>query len=267
MDPGPEMLVSGHITLSGKQRVGNLMQFTISARGKAAAQPIQQFIKKNFSQIPLQQIDSFFGFTTHSSLYGGRIWHYTELSAYDIRSMYSMDINLRLPLTNHHVSREEYEENFPYLEKYHRPGNSIIITNDDLAHWIRADFPEYRLEASVIKNIKSLKKIDEAGKLYDTVILPMSCNNDEAFLCSIENKDIITLFANAGCALTCPSKICYPSISKANKSGDPTLFQCSQNLKYRELLGMLDFDLDHLQSLGFHRFKLLRSRAGDMTGF
>jgi hypothetical protein len=27
---------------------------------------------------------------------------------------------------------------------------------DDLAHWIRADFPSYRLEASVIKNIKSL---------------------------------------------------------------------------------------------------------------
>jgi len=30
---------------------------------------------------------------------------------------------------------------------------------------------------------------------------------------------------------------------------------------------MLDFDLDYLQSLGFDRFKLLRSRAGDMTGF
>jgi hypothetical protein len=29
---------------------------------------------------------------------------------------------------------------------------------------------------------------------------------------------------------------------------------------------MLDFDLNHLQSLGFHRFKLLRSRSGEMTG-
>ena len=112
----------------------------------------------------------------------------------------------------------------------------------------------------------SLKKINEAAKLYDTVILPMSCNNDEKFLRSIENKKIITLFANAGCALTCPSKICYPSISKANKVGDPSLFRCSQELKYRELLGMLDFDLNYLQALGFDRFKLLRSRSGDMTG-
>jgi hypothetical protein len=243
------------------------MQFTVSARGKDAAQPIQKFIKTNFSQVPVEQIDSFFGFTTHSSLYGGRIWARTEISAYDIRSMYKMNINLRLPLTNHHVSRQEYEDNIPYFEKYDRPGNSIIITNDDLARWVRADFPSYRLEASVIKNIKSLKKIDEAAELYDTVILPMSCNNDEELLRSIENKNIITLFANAGCALTCPAKICYPSISKANKVGDPNLFRCSQELKYRELLGMLDFDLDYLQSLGFNRFKLLRSRAGDMTGY
>jgi hypothetical protein len=245
------------------------MQYTISARGKVAAQPIQQFIKQNFSHVPLEQIDSFFGFTTYTSLYGGRFWARAELSAYDVRSMYQMDINLRLPLSNHDVSREEYEENIPYLEKYERPGNSLIITNDDLARWVRADFPTYRLEASVIKNINSPKKIEQAAKLYDTVILPMACNNDEEFLKSIENKDIITLFANAGCALTCPSKICYPSISKANKVGDHNLFRCSQSLKYRELLGMVDFDLDYLQSLGFSRFKLLRSRSdqANSTGF
>jgi len=243
------------------------MQYTISARGKQAGQPIQQFIRQNFNKIPIEEIDSFFGFTTHSPLYGGRIWHYTELSEYDVRSMYKMGINVRLPLTNHFVSREEYDESVPFLEKYYRPGNSIIITNDDLAAWIREDFPDYRLEASVIKNIKSLKKIDKAMKVYDTVILPMSCNNDEAFLQSIEDKSVITLFGNAGCALTCNWKICYSSISKANKAGDPELFRCSQKLKEREQLGMQDFDLDYLQSLGFHRFKLLRGRQGDMTGF
>jgi hypothetical protein len=243
------------------------MQFTISARSKLAGQSIQMFIRKNYGHIPIEQIDSFFGFTTFTTLYGGRIWVCPELSEYDIRSMYKMDINLRLPLTNHEASPEEYEENLPYLEKYYRPGNSIIITNDDLARWIRADFPDYRLEASVIKNIKSLKKIDEAAKIYDTVILPMSCNQNEPFLNSIEDKSMITLFANAGCALTCPSKMCYPSISKANKVQDPELFQCSQQLKYRELLGFLDFDLEHLKSLGFERFKLLRTRPGEGTGF
>lgn len=247
------------------------MQFTISARDKRADQSIHQFIKQHFSDIPLEQIESFFGFTTYSSLYGGRLWdshsvNGAELSRYDIRSMYKMNIGLRLPLTNHYASLDEYKENISFLKQYYRPGNAVIVTNDKLAKWIRSDFPDYHLEASVIKNINSLKKIEKAVKIYDTVVLPMSCNEDEAFLKSIEDKSIIRLFANAGCALTCPSKICYPSISKANKVKDRTLFRCSRQLKDRELLGMIDFDLNHLQSLGFHRYKLLRARDGGGTG-
>jgi len=243
------------------------MQFTISARGKPSALPIQRFIEDNYDHIPLEQIDSFFGFTEASTLYGGRLFSGAELSRYDVRSMYRMNINVRLPLTNHHATPEEYEENRAFLEKYHRPGNSLIITNDELAGWIRSDFPEYRLEASVIKNINTLKKVDKAFGIYDTVILPMTSNDDEAFLKAIDNKKNITLFANAGCAYTCPSRICYPSISKANKTGDKSLFQCSFKMKERNTIGMFDFDLDYLQSLGYERFKLLRPRKNDMTGF
>lgn len=59
-------------------------QYTISARGRAAAMPIHMFMKRHFSDIPVEQIDSFFGFTTDkSTLYGGRIYAATELSDYD----------------------------------------------------------------------------------------------------------------------------------------------------------------------------------------
>jgi hypothetical protein len=60
------------------------MQFTISARGKASPIPIQRFIKENYNQIPLRQIDSFFGFTEMSTLYGGRFFANTELSRYGL---------------------------------------------------------------------------------------------------------------------------------------------------------------------------------------
>ena len=243
------------------------MQFTISARSKPAALPIQQFMRSHYGHIPQEQIDSFFGFTEACSLYGGRMFGTAELSRYDVKSLYRMNINVRLPLSNHIVTAEEYEENQAYLEKYHRPGNSLIITNDDLARWVREDFPEYRLEASVIKNINTLAKVDEAFMLYDTVILPMASNDDEALLKAIDNKKNITLFANAGCAYTCPSKICYPSVSKVNKTGDFSLFTCSQKMKERNTIGMYDFDLDYLQSLGYERFKLLRPRRGNQTGF
>ena len=243
------------------------MQYTISDRGKPPAVPIQKFIENNYSQIPMEQIDSFFGFTEPCSLYGGRIFHKAELSRYDVRSLYKMNINVRLPLTNHYATSEEYEENRPYLEKYHRPGNSLIITNDELAGWIRTDFPEYKLEASVIKNINTLKKVDAAFEIYDTAVLPMASNDDTEFLMAIDNKPNVTLFANAGCAYTCPSKICYVSVSNANKVGDRDLFRCSQKLKERNMIGMYDFDLEHLKALGFSRFKLLRPRPHEMTGY
>ena len=68
------------------------------------------------------------------------------------------------------------------------------------------------------------------------------------------------------CALTCPSRICYPSISKINK-GRGGEFQCSQAIKDRDLLGMVDFPLAPYIELGFHRFKLLRARPDSLTGF
>jgi len=65
------------------------------------------------------------------------------------------------------------------------------------------------IDASVIKNIKTHRKTNDVLELYDSVVLPMRLNKDFDFLEKIEAKDRITLFANAGCALTCPSKLCY----------------------------------------------------------
>jgi hypothetical protein len=206
-----------------------------------------------------------FGFVEPSTLYGGRIFVGPELSAGDVEALYGAGVGVRLPLTNRHVTEQECEANAPLLEKYHRPGNAAIVTNDDLAIWIRRHFPAYRLEASVIKNLKSHRRIEKALDLYDTVVLPMEINQDEAFLAEVAHKERITLFANAGCALTCPARICCSSISRINKAGRG-MFMCSQRLKQRETRGMIDFDLDRLQALGFIRFKLLRARSGGLTG-
>lgn len=242
------------------------MHFTISARGKPHGVPMQAFLASSFGAISLDRIDSLFGFVERSSLYGGRVFTRPELTPEDVAYLYEVGIGVRLPLTNHFVEPVEYEANAPLLERYHRPGNAVIATNDKLARWIRRDFPNYRLEASVIKNLKTYARIDAAMDVYDTVVLPMELNGEREFLSGVPEKDRITLFANAGCALTCPSKICYVSISRFNKTGTGE-FQCSQPLKARETRGMVDFDLEQLRSLGFSRFKLLRSRPGGLTGY
>lgn len=241
------------------------MRYTISARGKNPQTSVLAFLARNFAWIPLEQIDSVFGFVEYTPLYGGRIYGQAEFSSHDVDLLYGAGIGVRLPLTNHYVDEAEYEKSRSLLEKYHRPGNAAIVTNDDLARWLRRDFPSYRIEASVIKNLRNYARIEEAMTLYDTVVLPMELNEDEAFLAAAPEKQRITLFANAGCALTCPSRICYVSISKINK-GKGGQFKCSQNLKEREQRGMVDFDLERFQVLGYSRFKLLRARADGLTG-
>jgi len=240
--------------------------YTVSARNKARDMPIFKYLRDNYGNLRVDEIDSLFGFVEKSTLYGGRGFTQRELSDKDVSQLNSAGIGIRIPMSNHNVDRKEYRLNLWLLRKYHVAGNSIICTNDDLAAWIREDFPEYRLDASVIKNLKSHSKIEAASDLYDSVVLPMPVNEDLEFLAEIKDKDKITLFANAGCALTCPSRICYASISKINK-GRGGEFQCSQPLKDRDLHGMVDFPLEPYIKLGFHRFKLLRARPHAMTGF
>ncbi len=240
--------------------------FTISARGKNPDMRVLAFLRKEFGTVPLREIDSLFGFAERSTLYGGRVFSRRELSERDIFQLNDAGIGIRLPLSNHYVERFEYEANLPLLDKYHRAGNCVIVTNDDLAKWIRQDFPHYQVDASVIKNINSHEKIDKALELYDSVVLPMRLNEDLEFLEKIEAKDRITLFANAGCALTCPSKLCYPSFSEINK-GKGGEFKCALMFKDRELTGMKDFPLQPYIDLGFKRFKLLRALPSKLTGF
>ena len=104
-----------------------------------------------------------------------------ELSERDVMQLNNAGIGLRIPLTNHDAELQEYKSYRPFLEKYHRSVNSVIVTNDDLAEWIRADFPDFDIEASVIKNIDNHKKLESALKYYDTAVLPMPCNQDPEF--------------------------------------------------------------------------------------
>lgn len=240
--------------------------YTISARGKTYREPILPFLRDNFGAIPLERVDSLFGFVEPCTLYGGRIFEVRQLSDSDVLQLYAHRIGLRLPLTNHFVTEEEYRSYEALLDKYHAEGNSVIITNDKLRDWIRRDFPRYKTESSVIKDIDTYAKIDDALALYDTVVLPMRLNQDLDFLEKIKDKSRITLFANAGCALNCPARICYASISRINKFKGAS-FMCSKTIKDREVLGMVDFDLEQLAGLGFRRFKLLRSRPHGITAY
>ncbi|MBU77929.1 MAG: hypothetical protein CMG28_00665 [Candidatus Marinimicrobia bacterium] len=257
------MLDSNSNSVSGRD---DSISFTVSARGKSPNKPMFAFLRDSYGHLPLSQIESVFGFVERSTLYGGRHFMNPELSNRDVHQLNNAGIGLRIPFTNHFVDYEEYQANKTLISKYHNEINSVICTNDELATWLREDFPKFcHVEASVIKNIDNISKLEKALRIYTCAVLPMTSNDDLDFLDSITEKARIRLFANGGCAYTCPSKICYRSQSELNKfkGGE---FKCSQPIKKRELMGMLNFDLEPLTNKGFNKFKLLRARPGQMTG-
>jgi len=261
----------------------NNVVYTISARGKKTKQPVENYLKTHFPNIPISKIDSIFGFVEKSPLYSGRPFLFRQISDRDYSFLQDHNIGLRIPFTNHYCSENDYKKTRPILEKYHKKGNSLIITNDELVQRIRKDFPLYRIEASILKEIDSIEKINKALDLYDTIVLPMNVNKNTSLLEKIEQKDRITLFGNAGCALTCPNRICYDYISKRNKvlANTNLIFRsiyyyysfiirrkwCMHKIKPRKLHGIKDFDIDKYYEMGFTRFKMLREHSGRKTGY
>jgi hypothetical protein len=256
------------------------IRYTISARGKNRFQPILPYLERYFSSIPREQIDSVFGFAEKCTLYGGRPATMRQLSEKDIQTLEEAGIGYRIPLTNHFFSAKEYDASKPFLEKYHKKGNSLIIVNNDLARMIRRDFPLYRMEASMIKDIKSQQMIDRALELFDTAVLPMDVNDDCKFLEKVKQKERITLFAVAGCAYTCPARTCYRHVSWLNKllmSKNPLItitgfilfpftIGCSRSKLKRALPGMVDFDVQRFIDMGYYSFKVMRPNPLLKTG-
>ena len=239
------------------------VDYSVSARSKSERQPIAHFLGEHFWGIPIRSV---FGFREHVKLYGGRPFMTSELSEQDVHWMYDHGIGYRIPLQSIQATFADYKESRAFLAKYHRAGNSVIVVRHDLAKWIRQDFPEFEIEASVIHRIRSICQITRLSEIFDIIVLHPSFNDQIDVLAAIPDKDRIRLFANAGCLYRCPTMECYKTFS-ANNRGDRVPFSCSGQRfpEYRAQVYFHAFDLDRLISLGFHRFKKLRSKG--ITGY
>ena len=239
------------------------LDFSVSARGKAEAQPMAHYVGEHFVGVPIRSI---FGFREHTKLYGGRQFQGPEISAADIRWMYDHGIGYRIPLQTIQASYEDYKDSRAFLARYHQRGNSVILVRHDIAEWVRNDFPEFEIEASVIHQVRSVDRLPRLADIFDIVVLHPCLNDQVEVLSTIEHKDRIRLFANAGCMYRCPTMECYKTFS-ANNRGDPVPFACSQQHmpEFRSQVNFHAFDVDQLVALGFRKFKKLRSKG--VTGY
>lgn len=235
--------------------------FSVSGRWITEKADIIDYLRFHYIYLDFTRISSIFGSTTEpSGLYGGRVYQASQSLTQDhIGAMYQRNINLALTLTNHFFSDELFDQNLPFLDKYHRKGNIIICTSNVLAGRIRREFPLYSLRASIIKNLNTTNKVTKALELYDDVVIPMDMNDDDEFLENLPMKNRIMLFANAACAYGCPSRICYPGISKFNQNKQDKV-RC---LKQEH--GMLEsafyfFNVHKFHEMGYSNFKLIPAK-------
>jgi|SaaInlStandDraft_4_1057021.scaffolds.fasta_scaffold20724_2 hypothetical protein len=235
---------------------------TVSCRGKPNNMEMSEWLSQYQVYAPLE-VSGVYGFMEETSpLYGGRIYSGAEITKKDVEFLKSNSLQLKINLTANTATREEFLKSRELLNAYYYKGNVISVVSDNLATWIKEEYPNYIVEASVIKNTK-FSQVSEVLTKYDQVVLPMYMNDDLEKLEKLEDKDRIILFANAGCGYTCKHQICYSSVSKINKGEIPLEeYMCSQSLKPREVFGLKDFDVTKLKELGFNNFKYLTVSQG-----
>ena len=234
------------------------LRFSVSSRDIRPDMDIITYLKVVYIYLDIGQIKEVFGNCVFPSrLYGGRPYDpQYALTAEHVRTLEKHGIGLALTLTNHFCDDASYRQSYDFLRAHHRKGNSIICTADDLAVRIRNDFPDYTLKASIVKNLDTQAKIEEALRLYDYVTLPMNINDNDDLLSGLAEKERIILFGNAGCAYTCPERSCYLGFSQKIQ-GTPVTSLCSKERLPRLDQGQVWFDLAKLHRMGFSSFKII----------
>ena len=235
-------------------------RFEVSSRKIVPGIDALDYLRITYPYLDMGQIESVFGNGVYPSrFYGGRGYN-LEHSLTDVHAetLNGHGIGISLTMTGHYFDEDVYRANRHFLERYHRKGNAVICTNDDLARRIREDFDDYLIKASLIKHLDTVEKVTQALTLYDRVVIPMDKNDDDAFLESLPDKDRIVLFANANCAYNCPVRTCYQAISRAHwgKAHDSA---CSKKQLPRPDAGHIFFNVDKLSAMGFHHFKMVPS--------
>lgn len=250
-------------------------KISCSARSKVPHGPIQPVLDthikqaKRFSnfEFDYEDVDCMYGqVDEYMPLYGGRPALYPEINKDNVKWLYDKGIGVKLTLQNKTPTEKAYKESKSALKEYNRNGNAVITFSDKLAEWIKNDFPNYKIEASCIQDITTNEQYEKkvALGLYDTIVLPIHCNDDMKFIESIKRKDMLRLFMNIECSYNCPSKTCYGTTSKINlilkKKFVCSLIHLGQERSfYNDDINWSEFyfDLKKYEAMGINKFKLV----------
>lgn len=229
--------------------------YSVSARKKLTRQPVGIFLKMAYPDLlKNNEIKTVFGFRERCSLYGGRKFEEEELSEQDIHWLYDHGIGYRIPVQNTAMTFADYQRERPFLKKYHRQGNVLIIAKSDFSEWVRNDYPEYKVEGSFIRRYDNVEKIIEDLKTFDTVVPDPAVFGTDYELLNQLPRDRVRLFTNAWCGMSCKKRLCYTYLSLVHVNRTPNVPFCSEEGVRVETL----YDVDKYKEMGFTLFKSMK---------
>lgn len=122
------------------------------------------------------------------------------------------NVAVRYVFTNPLIQKENYNSRFEnlMLSIGHNGCNEIVINNNGLEEYIRANYPNYKFISSTTKRLNTAESAtQELNKPYDYICLDYDLNNDKDFLESLSQEQLerIELLCNAICEPECPLRI------------------------------------------------------------
>lgn len=106
--------------------------------------PIMRFLKKYKGDAHIVLYDGI----NKCDWNGGRINRDVFYNEAVMQYYYDRNVSIALTMSNHNVDLTDPVGN-ELLEKFHRPGNALIIVNDDLRKYVREHYPNYDLIHSI----------------------------------------------------------------------------------------------------------------------
>ena len=106
--------------------------------------PIMRFLKKYKDDAHIVLYDGI----NKCDWNGGRINREVFYNEAVMEYYYSRNVSIALTMSNHNIDLTDPVGNH-LLEKFHKPGNALIIVNDDLRKYVRENYPDYDLIHSI----------------------------------------------------------------------------------------------------------------------
>ena len=224
---------------------------------------------------PDVRIESAYGSFPHFDLNGGRSYYGTHVKQKEMEEAFShlseFNIFPRIVCTNQLVTKKDLNDSYTkrVLKTAAKYNGQAIVYLDEIGKAIKETYG-MPLILTTNRHLKTPQEVNEACKIYDTVVFNYNYHKDESFLVQLEHPEQIEIMANEMCPINCSYRQNHSlSESKLQLANKKFKLVCQQSLKKDVILSM--FTPEEVQKYSklykINHFKIVGRERGVIDNF